>query len=64
MATYRLYLIGKATGRPERSELIEARDDMAAIRHATETHSRQAWELWRGERRLHAFKGPPALIRP
>lgn len=56
MIAYRLYHMSNRTGHIERCDVIEARDDVDAVRIVGRMATTQARELWQDARRIRRFE--------
>lgn len=56
MIAYRLYHMSNRTGHIERCDVIDARDDVDAVRIVGRMATTQARELWQEARRIRRFE--------
>jgi len=66
MIAYRLYHMSNRTGHIERCDVIDARDDVDAVRIVRGMAQTQVRELWRDARRICRFERlpDPAMAAP
>ena len=66
MIAYRLYHMSNRTGHIERCDVIDARDDVDAVRIVRGMAQTQVRELWRDARRIGRFERvpDPAMAAP